>query len=268
MAEPTPKDPADELSKHPAVRDYTLVGVSALLILTLGLSQDGLGWWSVLPALVGSVTLLVHWSIGPPLVLLLLIVLTLARVRQNGIPRFFDLDSSLLGDAVLAMAMVVYLGCSFRLQALVRGLFPADPRLQGRSARTRRTGRRWLLPGIPRTRHPDAVRTGEIARLVVSGVLCGGLALLLWLHLQMNFFEPLLPTMPLGVWHVLIVLWVGGVTVVVLRGLLGYRSWLQATREEALLYLQDQTWRQTRGEQGRIWLWLTAAGLKARRGKK
>ena len=57
-------------SKHPAVRHYTLFCLAALFLQVVCLADRGLDWWCLLPALIGGVALLAHWSMGPPLLLL------------------------------------------------------------------------------------------------------------------------------------------------------------------------------------------------------
>src|SRR5215472_12920236 len=76
-----------ELRSHPAVRNYTLFCLAALLLLVVCLVDRGLDWWSLLPALVGGVALLAQWSIGPPLVLLSLTGLILANTRYSHVWR-------------------------------------------------------------------------------------------------------------------------------------------------------------------------------------
>jgi hypothetical protein len=264
MDDPKQDKPAVDPNQHPAVRDYTLLGVGALLVMALMLAQSGLGWWSALPAVVGTVTLLVHWNIGPPLVLLLLVVLTLARVQMSH--RHFRqvVDEALLGDLMLAIAGVVYLASSQRLQALVKHLLPPEARRESRPHLARRAGRRWLLGGLSRTRNPDTVRFEEIIGLLVGAFLCGALALLFWLGLQSNLADPPF-RLDRRVWQAMMVIWLGGVGVLVLSGVRGYLSWLQATRAEAMLYLQDQAWRETRREEGHIQRWLVWARLRRER---
>ena len=55
-------------ASHPAVRNYTLFCLAALFLLVVCLADRGLDWWCLVPALIGCLTLLTHWSYGPPLV--------------------------------------------------------------------------------------------------------------------------------------------------------------------------------------------------------
>ena len=70
-------------SKHPAVRHYTLFCLAALFLQVVCLADRGLDWWCLLPALIGGVALLAHWSMGPPLLLLSLTGLMLTQTRYR-----------------------------------------------------------------------------------------------------------------------------------------------------------------------------------------
>ena len=72
---PTPSP--QELRSHPVMRDYTLLCLGALFLLVVSLVDCGLGWWSLMPALIGGLALLLQWSLGPPLVIVSLTALLL-----------------------------------------------------------------------------------------------------------------------------------------------------------------------------------------------
>ena len=71
-----------------------------------------------------------------------------------------------------------------------------------------------------------------------------------------------------GWWHVLLLIFLVGLTAAVLGGAAAYLHWATASLVEHLLYLQDQTWRETRREQNRINRFLTWARLRAQRRKE
>ena len=68
--------------------------------------------------------------------------------------------------------------------------------------------------------------------------------------------------MPL--WRVALVVWAAVVLLLVASALLAYLRSLLAGPQEGLLFLQDQLWAQTRGEQRQVWRWLTWARLRAK----
>jgi hypothetical protein len=215
---------------------------------------------SLLPAVVGTVALLVHWVIGPPLVLGLVLALILARETWEGAGRDFVIDSRRLTDLALAASLLVYLSGSYRLQGLVRQIFPADPRNETRPSVSRRLGRRWLA-AVPRARDPNTVQKAEYLRLILYSPLFGLMGVVTCLYLSVLFPDPGGGHLAL-VWRAIVVIWAVGVGLIVAGGLFGYLRALRNTRDEALLLLQDELWRQTRADQGRILRWLMAAKLR------
>lgn len=87
-----------------------------------------------------------------------------------------------------------------------------------------------------------------------AGVLWG------WIREQ----KPLL-NFSLAVSHMMWLLWVVGGGTALVCGLLRCWAWRQLTPEEALLYLQDVAWRETRREQRRLNRWLAWAWLQRSR---
>jgi hypothetical protein len=251
---------------HPALRDYTVVCLVGLLVVAVILIQEGLGWYGLLPVLVGAVSLLARWSIGPPLVLFLVGGFYFSSVRfHRSLVGRFD-ESSLLTSLVLAMALVVYVAGSYRLQSLTLHILPPDPVPWG----ARRTGwfgkgrgkaprwtRQWMIPASTRERAPGAVHRGEIPGMVLMGVMLALLATLAWTTLLGSVSENILG-LPEVFGHALVLTWILGVGLALIGATLGYLRARQASGEEARLYLQDQLWRQTRAEQGanqRWWVW-------------
>src|SRR5262249_4341985 len=64
------RDPMPSDETAPAVRDYTIAAITAALLVGILLYMEGLGWWALLPVLLGSLTALARWSVGPALMLL------------------------------------------------------------------------------------------------------------------------------------------------------------------------------------------------------
>lgn len=253
---PTPWDP----HSHPAIRNYTLFCLAALFLLVVCLANRGLDWWCLLPALIGCLTLLTHWSYGPPLVLLSLVGLLgvyWSRWNYGGwSPRF---QSPGFMDLVLCVAVLGYVVGHYRLLSLMRNIFPADPR------------RRCIDP--TQRRSLDLVKRREMVLVGLSLPVWTGLAWAIW-ALKMTDLESIqvwqleivppwydLPSELGFVWAGLALLAAAGVAV-------SYMRWTTATPEESLIYLQDQCWRMTRREQGLLNRWLMWTRLRAQRKKE
>jgi hypothetical protein len=241
------------LRSHPAVRNYTLLCLASVFVLVVCLLDRGLGWWALLPALIGCIALLVRWGMGPPLMLLSLTGLILSSTRyrwayvsweRRSIPTVMDL--------VLCAATLAYVVGQYRLLSLVRNVFPTDPR--GKRAGT--------SPEAATRRSADLVSPWELGRVVLTLPLWTGLSVIAWRWLRDD--SPSLGIAP-EVWRGLLIAWVilAVLGVVGIAG--GYARQNAATPEESLLYLQDQLWRGTRREQGSLNRWLTWARLRAQR---
>lgn len=241
-----------KLRSHPAVRNYLLFGMASLFLVVVCLADRGLGWWCLMPALIGAVALLAEWGAGPPLVLVSLTGLLLSAPRprygftywmRDQVPTLLDL---VLGAAVLGYAMTHY-----RYLALVRNVFPPDSRRPSGSRAD--TGRR---------RSADLVSPREMVLVALALPLWIGLAVAVWGWAvedlpPLDMSRELFRTLRL-IWAALAVV---GVTVVVA----GYLRQAAATPEEALLSMQDVVWRATRREQSHLNRWLAWARLRAQR---
>lgn len=244
---------------HPAVRVYTLVCVAALVAVVMVLAARGLSWPALLPLLAGGAAALAGWSAGPPLVLLCVSVLLLVRVRDLHLTILAGLPDWLPMDLTLAAALLVYVAAQYRVQSMVRHIFPPDLR---RRRRGRRTSTDIPLPPVEEPRSPDLVGPAEAARLVVILILVAALTALAWVLLLQ--WPP-----PWGFahrpWALLVLAWLAlGVSVTVMA-LSGWQHMNQAQPEQALMYLQDQLWRETRREQSRLNRWLVWLRLRRQR---
>jgi hypothetical protein len=246
-----------ELRAHPAVRNYTLLCLAGLLLIVVCLADRGLGWWSLLPALIGGVALLALWSIGPPLVLLSLTGLILAITRSNWRYSYWTREEvPTLMDLILCAATLAYVLSHYRLLSLLGRVFPENADRKG-------TPHEQADPS--RRRSADLVSAWEKAALLLALPLWTSLSVVVWGWM----IEEAMPLdMPRSAWRTLRLVWaaltIGAATGVVA----GYLRQTLATPEESLLYLQDQLWRQTRHEQGSLNRWLAWARLRARRGKE
>ena len=71
-----------------------------------------------------------------------------------------------------------------------------------------------------------------------------------------------------ALWQGVLVLWLAVLGLLLASAVLGYLRRLRAPLAENLLYLQDQLWRETRGEQSLLNRWLTWARLRAQKRKE
>jgi hypothetical protein len=259
--------PAD-LRSHPGVRGYTLLCVFALLVLiwVLVLVTNGLELWSLLMVLTAIAALVAHWRMGPALLLGCLTILLVAQARFRW--RFFGLPapSSGLPDLVLCAAVLAYVAGHYRLQSIVHHVFPLDPRQRKGRTGLGESGMKTREHSAPSSaRSPGLVTSWEIGQLVLTLPLWPLAAYLLWIRLALEMPEL---NVPLPVWRLLLVLWLIGLALVATGTVFAYLRRAQATPQENLLFLQDQVWRQTRGEQSRLNRWLVWARRRGQRGRE
>jgi hypothetical protein len=244
---------SEDLRAHPAVRNYSLLCLAAVFVLVVCLVDRGLGWWSLLPALIGCLGIVARWTLAPPLMLLSLTGLILSSPRYRWAYSSWErMPIPAPMDLILCAAVLGYAIGHYRLMSLLRNVFPTDPRGKrgGTSAET-----------SPR-RSADLVTTGEFGRVVLMLPLWTGLSVLASLWLSGS--SPSREISP-EVWRVLLIAWVLLAVLGVVGIVGGYARLNAATLAESLLYLQDQLWRATRREQGSLNRWLGWARLRAQR---
>jgi hypothetical protein len=249
-------------------RVYQLVCLGALAVLLLALVQRGLTFdlvmaepWAVLallPVLAGAVGLLFRWRAAP---VLLLLTLTGAVWYWDG---RYGPPSDQVADLFLCAGALAYVVGYYRLQGMVKFLFPRDPRPRPgppglRPGQPRR--HRWTPPEPPPARSPGLATAGEfvwfLAALPAWPVL--GLLAERLLVSYSDFAGPEEPFSPESmwarVWPFRLLIWAGVTGVLVVSGLLGYLAWGRRTPAEAALLVQDVVWRETAWEQRRLASW-------------
>jgi hypothetical protein len=245
-----------ELRAHPAVRNYMLFCLASLLLLVVCLSERRLGWWCLIPSMIGALTLLMQWGLGPPLVLGTLTgLLSLARMRNpQGNPYNVRTPVPTLMDILLCLAVMAYVLGHYRLLSLMRHVFPPVPR------------RRDEAVDPARRRSADLVSAVEMTLLGFAVPAWTGLSLFIWTWMMEDVDPPL--NISREAWRILRLIWVFVFVLTATAVVVGYRRMTAATPEESLLYLQDEVWRRTRREQSNLNRWLMWARLRVRRKKE
>lgn len=274
MAEKPPNLP---LAEEPAIRQYSLACLLALVVILVLLLEMGLGEWSLFVVALGCICLLLQLRFGPPLFLMSLLcillaqgggvgVLELIRSLSQGRSRPARMGTELtLSTVALVVPVLVYLVGSYRLLSLTKNLFPVipPPRPAYRSfrlLRPRSDSRSDVAPS--ECRPMTAVEQREIPMLVVSGLAWAVLGWLLWLWLSRQY-----PLAGFGEvsWRGLILVWLLGMGLVLSSAGLAYLSHALAGTEASAIALQDQLWLETRREQSRLNRWLVGSRLRWQR---
>jgi hypothetical protein len=271
-----PGEPADPA--RPPAHPYAVVCVAALVVLGMALLEKQMGAWSIVPLAAGVIALLTNWGAGAAVFLLTLCVAMAAHARGVPLPnlpflvhdtlRFMGPEGRLAGqrleplpDLAACAAALAYVMAQYRLQGMQRFIFPPSTR-QARPFRL----------GPPRDTEPPERRRAELATPIEIGLL--GATLPLWSGLAaLALFGLTRTAANLDViddaWRGPFVLfWVVALGLAAGSTVLGYRRRSQASREEAWLALQDELWRQTRGDQARVNRWVNRLRLRARRRKE
>jgi hypothetical protein len=211
------------------------MSLAALSVILLVLLHEGMRRWSFLPVLLGLLGVTLRWRITPLLLLivlggLLLIGDPMNRALLSRPPvRGFSLADWLLCGAVLAFCIAQY-------------RMPSTPKESTR-----------LLASV------------EIGGLVLSLPIWAFLAQLCWRLVPLNVQAYGLT--PRG-WHGIVLIWLLGMGVLVVAGVLSYFGRRRLRVQEARLLLQDAFWQETSREQRRLNSWLAWARLRRRRKEK
>jgi hypothetical protein len=249
---------------RPLVRDYTFLALGALALCGMVLYFDGPGIWGLLPVLLGMIGVLVRWGAAPALYLVTLLVVLILPDRLLwllGAPSGHRGEVELT-DVVLAAASLIYVAAQMRLQSLVRHGVPPDLRRKRRLLSPRLVGR-WFLPGQP-THRSGAAGGGELLLLLIAAPGFALVAWLLWMRLALEP-SPEPGSLPPVLWQIVVIVWAMVIGLAGMHAFLGYLGRARASPEESTVFLQDQLWGATRGEQRRINRWLVWARLRRQR---
>jgi hypothetical protein len=246
----------------PAVRNYLVMCLAVLALILLIMVRRGLGYWGLLPVLVGLLGALLRWRAAPLMLIgflagMIAIDDTLSvesRSRSREPAQRSSLEIWILSGALLA-----YCAAHYRLQGLAVTLFPPDPRVDEWAAPT--DGSEPLGEG-DQPRSARSVSSWEMSWLIM--------ALPIWAFLG-QIAGRLLPTglsaygLPPALWRALVLLWLLGGGLLILAGILSYVGRQQMSRREARLWLQDLFWQEIRNDLRRLSRWLAWARLRRRK---
>jgi hypothetical protein len=263
------------------VRNYMLFSFAALLVMVPLLLLKGLDLWCVFPLLIGALSLMAHWRAGPVFLLLSLGVLVSLRAlgydpvtcvqvgvidrllgQGPGLTSVTTLPATPFLDFVLSVCVLAFVAGHYRLQALVYSV--AQPERRGAAA-TDRTPASPPPPRVNPRRADGQVTAWEMPLLAAAAVVSGVAAEHVW-----NYFRGQRPKLGLSAHGsaALTFIWASAAALVLAWAFFGYVRRCRMSRDEALLYLQDQCWRQGRREQGRVSRWLAWARWRGRRRKE
>ncbi len=251
-------EPVPSAWQTPGLSHYLVVGLVSLSVIWLLLvRREVTPMVTLFPILVGILGITIRWRLAPVLMLVILAVC----LKIEWIPREATFR---ITNFILCGAALVYLIAQYRLQSLMDHIFPIDSR--------RREGPpRWHVgllslryqPEIAHERRPPALVTREeIGMVVLGSALWAALAQLSWIWVPSRWGNP---GFPQPAWRAIVLTWIAGASLYVAFSLLHYWSRRHMTAQEALLFLQDELWKETRGEQRRINRWRVWARLRQKR---
>lgn len=260
-----------------AARTYMTLGLVAALALGLALMQHAEGIWAVIPTLVAITGLMFRW-LSAPVFMLLGVALSLLVTQQR-----FHMMTSPMNDVLLAGCVVAVILAHFRLYSITTSILPHDPRRTLDPARPRHRGpAAWVeilmvLTIVPyivyliRRKRPSretlmkperrdcALAIDEWPSAVGIAAVCAVASVVLWAVTER--IRPPQRTVQ-EQWRLGVMIWLTLVPVFIVAAVVGYRHARRRSPTEARLFLADELWRETRGDQRRIVRWINRARLK------
>jgi len=256
--------PPGVFDKEPGVRTYVVLCLVGLLAVLVGLMQRNAGMSGFFPLIVGLLALMLRWKYAP--LYLIVCVVWVTSAANVGLDLFSSVSYALgwtpgvpgvaagrpLSTAIICVGVLLYSAACYRLHGLVLNLFPLEQRRFPASL----GGRRGVRPQPRQRRSPHLVSGGEIARLVVVGLICTTAAFLFWFWLDtLGARQQSRPEY----WRFMVVVWLFGVGLIIVASVFGYLAQRRMPPDEAALFLQDTLWRETPREQRRTMAWLAWA---------
>jgi hypothetical protein len=249
------------LLKEPAVQVY-LVGcllfLGLLVVTQMGRGVPELFALSLVLLVIGFLGMFAQFGSAPAL-LLLVVGGGELYVRQTLLGRLLRRQGYYqeIGavEFLLCLSVLGYLICQYRLHALVSNLLPHDPRL--RREPTRQHPVPWhRRRQIVQRRSPHGFSPLEVGLFLLTLPLwvLMGFTLWLWLAAPRNVLD-----LPEELRRMILLVWLIFLLLVLAAIFLENWRWRTQSRDEALLFLQDTYWRETRREQRTQYRWLAWA---------
>jgi hypothetical protein len=244
----SPRNEADLPIGEP-IETYRIICFAALGLIAFVLFSTGFGPFALLPTTVGALMLIFAWASGPIMVLLLLGFLMHARFKAFG---SVTTGQDRAADLIICAAALVFVVGFYRLRSLRTQIFPTDPRLPKGNVRI-----------APHRRSPGLVTRREIGMLIIAAPLWTLAALGFWAL----FMQSLKGLRYVPFWRNIWLIWTLSLVFITASAVISYWALWKWTRSEAILFLEDTLWQETRREQRRINRWLAWAKLRRWRGK-
>jgi len=235
--------------KQKKVSDYSILALAGLLIISVILFRDGNGLLAFLPLILGLIGLIFKGTLSPSFILLLAALLLLFQGKLRGGPTRSAGQFDGLTNFIMAFSCLIYCASHFRDLFLQSS---SDKRI----SRWKKENflpdlsRHWIMENATLKRNIP-VSTRNILSLSISAFLLSMGAFIL-----LNIFRIELPPdwfeLPLPLWRLFLIFWTFTLVFLFIQIFKTFLGYLQATQEEALLYLQDVMWQSLRSEQRMI----------------
>lgn len=234
------------------IETYRILCFAALGVISFVLYVTDSGPFAVLPAVVGALVLIRVSNFGA-----VLLLLTLAGVMEIRAELLFRIARSVQdrpGDLIIAVATLVYVAGYYRLRSLRSHIFPVVPPARPQPGRKREKPR-------PQARTPALVTIREIGQLLIQAPVWVLLAVAFWALFTGVIKRHMAPPFWFNVW----LIWTLGAIFLLPAAVIAYLAWRRMSSAEALVFLQDVIWAETRREQRRLNRWLAWARMRRRR---
>jgi hypothetical protein len=218
----------------PLASAYAVGGLVALAWFGLVL-VDTTDRLALVPTLIGAAGLAFRWRTGP-LLFLASVAVGFTYLDAVHVRNFEGERSAAYTDLLLCAAGLCYLIAHYRLIGLTSGVFPPEPA-------------KLADQPLPRA---GAIAPRELVIWLITAAMATIAAIMLWVAIS-RVHTPWL-TNPLH-WRLGLLAWMLLIGAGLSAAVLGYLGWRRMSRTEALLFLQDSLWNETRREQRRINRW-------------
>ena len=240
--------------RPPAALNYLVLVGAGLLVYGLIMMARGNDAGALLAVLLAIPGILARWTAAPVLILLLTTYLMIDPGFLNAIgwvtgspwffpkaPGGFDLE-----DLLLAAGLLAYTIGHYRLTSMIHQGMPNES-----------TSQRGPDPANPPRRVPELVGQDELPRTLVAGGCCVIAGQLVWTILTQieKAGRPRLSAFTDGSSRLLLVVWLTGLSLMLVSAGLVYLRGSRMTPAEAALVLRDEFFQENRRETDRLQRW-------------